>query len=314
MEIKISFEYPRPLTILVLVGIVVAFVFSIDSAEAPIQADVRLSDDTVFYRNGEEMPRGGPDGMEMTSTEYVRRLRLEQTVLARKTTILRYQLSVLERKAKEERSPEIRDAQRRLVALFHDERALESAMLQSLREMQVARDHAQIIAERTVYPVQSSAALAWPIEPIYGISAGFHDDGYTERFGFEHQAIDIPALQGSTVYAAADGIVKEVSDHGLGFNSVTIAHNGGMATLYGHVREFLVEEGQHVKAGDPIARSGGMPGTPGAGLISTGPHLHFEVIARGEPVDPLVVLPSRFFHGTLVRVPTELGARPDFSA
>ena len=313
MEIKISIEYPRPLTILVLVGIVVAFVFSIDSAKAPVQADIRSYDDTVFYRNGEEIPRGGPDRL-MTTEDYVHRLRMEQQVLTHKTEILRQQMSVLGDFAGNLQTSEIRDARKRLIALFYDERALEVELLESLRELQSSRDRAEIALVGTVFSQETSVAFAWPLEPIYGISAGFDDEAYEQRFGFAHQAVDIPIEQGAIVYAAADGIIHDVSDRGLGFNSITVVHNGGMATLYGHVREFLVEEGENVKAGDPIARSGGMPGTPGAGMLSTGPHLHFEVIANGQFIDPLVVLPKRLFGPTWVRVPAEFRARSGSSA
>lgn len=314
MEINIRIDYPRPLTIVVFVGIIVAFVLSVGSVEAPIQADTQRGGG-VFYRNGEEMPRGGADsGIRVTPEGYVRLLRLEQNVLTQKTQILRQQLVALERGGGGMRFSEMRDARQRLLTLFHDERALESALLASFREMRDARDHAQGIANGIVSPLRSPVAFVWPVEPMYGISAGFNDKSYERRFGFEHQAIDIPVEQGSIVYAAADGVVKEVFDRGLGFNSLVIAHNEGVATLYGHVREFLVSEGQSVHAGDPIALSGGMPGTRGAGMLSTGPHLHFEVIDGGVAIDPLPVLPQRLFNPTWVRVPTEFGARPDFSA
>jgi murein DD-endopeptidase MepM/ murein hydrolase activator NlpD len=71
---------------------------------------------------------------------------------------------------------------------------------------------------------------------------------------------------------------------------VTIRHDNGLATLYGHVSGFLVQEGQRVRAGDPIALSGGTPGTKGAGRLTTGAHLHFEVYLDGKKVDPLEYL------------------------
>jgi murein DD-endopeptidase MepM/ murein hydrolase activator NlpD len=132
--------------------------------------------------------------------------------------------------------------------------------------------------------------LQWPVEPQLGISAYFDDAGYQERFGIPHKAIDIPEDQGSPVRAAADGIVIKVSDRGMGFNALTIQHGGGLSTLYGHVSEFFVEEGQEVYAGEVVARSGGTPKTPGAGLLTTGPHLHFEALLDGEHVDPLEYL------------------------
>ena len=58
-------------------------------------------------------------------------------------------------------------------------------------------------------------------------------------------------------------------------------------TLYGHVSDIMVMDGQSVKAGDVIGLSGGTPGTKGAGLYTTGPHLHFEILKDGVHVDPL---------------------------
>ena len=86
-----------------------------------------------------------------------------------------------------------------------------------------------------------------------------------------------------------------VNDHGLGFNSIVLKHDGGFATLYGHVSKFLVKEGDVIRSGDPIALSGGEPGTPGAGHLTTGPHLHFQLLKNGQPVDPLDYLPT--YHG-----------------
>lgn len=137
-----------------------------------------------------------------------------------------------------------------------------------------------------------STALLWPVESELGISAYFRDESYKARFGFEHNAIDIPVIQGSDVRAAADGIVIQSVNNGLGYNYVTIAHAGDMLTTYGHVSEILVTEGQKIGAGDIIALSGGIPGTPGAGYRTTGAHLHFEVRIGDEFADPLGFLPA----------------------
>ena len=125
-----------------------------------------------------------------------------------------------------------------------------------------------------------------------GISAHFHDQAYFERFGIQHNAIDIPTVQGTTVHAAADGVVARVSDNGMGFNAIVLSHDGRFSTMYGHVSAFLVKEGDRVRSGDPIALSGGTPGTPGAGNLTTGAHVHFELVQKGEPVDPLQYLPK----------------------
>ncbi|MEK7218564.1 MAG: M23 family metallopeptidase, partial [Patescibacteria group bacterium] len=94
-----------------------------------------------------------------------------------------------------------------------------------------------------------------------------------DRFGFAHDAVDIPVLQGTDVRAAADGTVEDVADHGLGFNYVTLKHADGTVTLYGHLTKFSVQRGDSVKAGDVLGLSGGRPGTPGSGPMTTAPHL-----------------------------------------
>ncbi|MSR86978.1 hypothetical protein EXS70_02285 [Candidatus Peribacteria bacterium] len=99
---------------------------------------------------------------------------------------------------------------------------------------------------------------------------------------------DIDAIQ-----SELDGIVFIVRPGGAtGYTYVLIGHRGGYATVYGHLNHVFVNAGDTVSAGDVIGISGGTPGTEGAGRRTTGPHLHFEVILRGEHVDPMTVLPK----------------------
>ncbi|MCK5472039.1 peptidoglycan DD-metalloendopeptidase family protein [Candidatus Gracilibacteria bacterium] len=131
----------------------------------------------------------------------------------------------------------------------------------------------------------------WPANPARGITAYFLDSSYQQRFGIPHYAIDFRLPQNSRVVAAAPGIIYKAKDNGMGYSYITIAHSGGLATSYGHISKILVEEGETVRAGDLIGLSGGIPGTRGAGYITTGAHLHFEVIENGEHKNPLDFLP-----------------------
>ncbi|MBI2524137.1 M23 family metallopeptidase, partial [Candidatus Peregrinibacteria bacterium] len=228
----------------------------------------------------------------------IRSARVMQEVLKRKGEILRYQLRLLEEEQNRwefsdvpERREQWRRTRGELMVLLQDERAAEFRIREALQELWEAQDEATGWSRRYADAQRANAiVLAWPVDSIREISSSFLDSAYEERFGIPHEGMDIPVLQGTTVLAAADGIVRTVSDRGQGFNSLTLVHDDGLVTLYGHVSGFLVTEGQHVRQGDPIARSGGEPGTPGAGLLSTGQHLHFEVIVDGKHVDPLEYL------------------------
>lgn len=68
---------------------------------------------------------------------------------------------------------------------------------------------------------------------------------------------------------------------------MAVKHADGLLTVYGHLSEVLVSKYEFVKRGQPIAKSGGAVGTPGAGPMTSGAHLHFEVWNNRESVDPL---------------------------
>jgi hypothetical protein len=72
-----------------------------------------------------------------------------------------------------------------------------------------------------------------------------------------------------------------------GYSYLALKHPDGYFTVYGHLSEVLVKPYQFVRKGDIIAKSGGTPGTPGAGPMTSGAHLHFEIWKDKEPVDPL---------------------------
>ncbi len=101
-----------------------------------------------------------------------------------------------------------------------------------------------------------------------------------------HEGIDIAADQGTDVHATGSGVVTYVGKRGGYGNVVEIDNGFGYSTLFGHLEKALVVEGQKVKRGQVIALTGDTG-------LSTGPHLHYEVIKDGVHVNPT----EYFFNG-----------------
>lgn len=219
------------------------------------------------------------------------RERVRQAVLGKQEEILRYQLSIVEEQALTERSPEkiqkLNENRTILLSIIKERTNSEKLLKLSLEQVWEA--------EGTVYStkaIPTSVELDWPVYPALGISAFFEDAAYKERFGFDHHAVDIPVDQGSPLRAPAEGTVLKVSLNGLGYSFIVLEHAGEVQTIYGHVSASTVKEGDRVLYGQVIGRTGGQPGTQGAGLITTGPHLHLAVKVRGVLVDPMQYLPK----------------------
>ncbi|MFK7780427.1 MAG: peptidoglycan DD-metalloendopeptidase family protein [Candidatus Gracilibacteria bacterium] len=131
----------------------------------------------------------------------------------------------------------------------------------------------------------------WPIEPNMGISSYYHDSEYKRDFGSEHEAIDIVSNQGTLIKAPADGYVIFIEEpDSQDYAYVALKHYNGYMTIYGHVSDISVDEFDYVKSGEVFAQTGGEFGTLGAGFLTTGPHLHFEVFKDEEYINPFSVL------------------------
>jgi murein DD-endopeptidase MepM/ murein hydrolase activator NlpD len=108
------------------------------------------------------------------------------------------------------------------------------------------------------------------VHPIYGVSR-------------MHNGIDIDAAAGTPIRAAGDGVVLMAEVRGGYGNCVVVDHGNGIGTLHAHMSVFAVLPGQVVRQGDVL-------GAVGSTGLSTGPHLHWEVRLRGQPVNPLPYL------------------------
>ncbi len=148
--------------------------------------------------------------------------------------------------------------------------------------------------ERTLKKMEiltgTTNVMQWP-SVSNRITTYFRDAYYYNLFGSQHDAIDIATEQGSPVYAAMDGYVYYILPPApWGYSYLALRHPDGYVSVYGHLSEISVLPYQFVTKWQIIAKSGGAPGTPGAGPMTSGAHLHFEVWHGTESIDPLRVI------------------------
>lgn len=131
--------------------------------------------------------------------------------------------------------------------------------------------------------------FSWPVDMCeFWISSKF---GPRTHHGVTtlHGGIDLAALKGSDVKAAAPGKVIRVQNHAPGYgHMIEILHKGSIVTRYGHLHTILVQQGDKVSRGDIIATVGSTGNVRGKSDPS---HLHFEIVDKhGNRVDPLKYL------------------------
>jgi murein DD-endopeptidase MepM/ murein hydrolase activator NlpD len=95
-----------------------------------------------------------------------------------------------------------------------------------------------------------------------------------------HKGADFIAREGTPVLAQFHGVVESTYTSLNGGMTIVLDHGKGLRTVYLHLKEFKVKEGNEVKQGQTIAYSGN------TGVRTTGPHLHFGIYIAGEAVDP----------------------------
>jgi murein DD-endopeptidase MepM/ murein hydrolase activator NlpD len=110
------------------------------------------------------------------------------------------------------------------------------------------------------------SAFGWRIDPITGRSA-------------LHTGLDFQADPGTSILAAAGGVVVAQEVHPAYGNMVEIDHGNDLITRYAHASRVFVKKGDLIKRGQKVAEVGNTG-------RSTGPHLHFEVLVQGVPQDP----------------------------
>jgi len=118
-----------------------------------------------------------------------------------------------------------------------------------------------------------------PTDGWFSSGFGYRISPFTNQREF-HKGIDIANSIGTPVIASADGLVVHASKEGNFGKMIAINHGYNLKTRYGHLSKYRIKKGQYVKRGQII----GEVGNTGR---CTGPHLHYEVLLNGVPVNPL---------------------------
>lgn len=128
-------------------------------------------------------------------------------------------------------------------------------------------DHVPGVLPINIEDYTMSSGYGYRVDPVYGGT----------RF---HEGLDFAAPAGTPVYATAAGIVKLAGLNGGYGNCVEIDHGYNYLTRFGHLSKIDVREGATVRRGDKI-------GEVGSTGKSTGPHLHYEVRFKKQPMNPV---------------------------
>ena len=134
-----------------------------------------------------------------------------------------------------------------------------------------------------VVVVPACSLPRWPVEGPMVEPFGIRWNGIVPDV---HRGVDIRVDTGTSVRAISSGHVRfsgTMGDYGL---VVWLDHGGEVLSVYAHLSELLVQEGQAVSGGEVV----GLSGSTGN---ATGPHLHFEVWRGGRQVDPVAMLGGR---------------------
>lgn len=131
--------------------------------------------------------------------------------------------------------------------------------------------------------VRSAMRSDWPVSPRYPLTSAFGERAHpilgARRL---HTGVDIGVPMGTTVRASLPGIVRCACEDRVNGRYVVVDHGDALASVYCHADQLLVEDGDEVSAGQPLALSGDTG-------RSTGPHLHYGLRIGSNWVDPVLV-------------------------
>ena len=174
------------------------------------------------------------------------------------------------------------------INMFLQERGLENLKLENvggidegfdiihINEFTGFYDNQLFDLENTLFRIP----LGKPFEGDINSNYGYRRNPFTSK-GIEfHSGVDFKGRQGDSIRATGNGVVSFAGYNGGYGRCIVINHNESLQTLYAHLKQIDVKEGQTVQTGDHI----GLMGSTGR---STGPHLHYEVIFDDKKINPL---------------------------
>ncbi len=158
----------------------------------------------------------------------------------------------------------------------------DQAMNKKISDIYKAADDLEYYRE-----VVKSVPLGKPVWSYWVTSKfGFRSDPFNKKKA-GHKGVDLASRTGNKIQIKAKGRVIKVEHSNRGYgNNIIVDHGNGFKTRYAHMHKIYVKKGDYLKINATI----GEVGNTGR---STGPHLHYEVLYQGRPVDPLPFMQAK---------------------
>jgi len=155
------------------------------------------------------------------------------------------------------------------------------AELDALARALPPKFEAQVRQAKQALTLGTAYGLAWPVADSTRITSPFGERNHPLLGGVHlHTGVDLSVPEGTLVHATGAGTVRRASEDEVNGKVLILDHGHGVATAYCHNSELQVAGGEAVTRGQGISLSGNTG-------RSTGPHLHYQVMLAGRPVDPL---------------------------